>query len=246
MIRINVLPDNVLLEIFDFYVKNRSLRITKRRVEIWHPLVHVCRRWRSLVFESSHRLDLQLCCTPKTPSRDTLDVWPALPLIIEGNMTLSSGADDIIVALKHSNRVCQVDLWATGQQLEKVLAAMQVPFPELTVLRLRSHDELPPVIPDSFLGGSAPRLRVFLVYGIPFPGLPKLPLPANHLVDLDIFNTPHSGYISSDAMVTVLSVLSSLETLRLHFQSPQSRLDWESRRLPPLKRLVTPSDVFIL
>jgi hypothetical protein len=44
-------------------------------------------------------------------------------------------------------------------QLGKVLAAMQVSFPELTVIRLSSHDEtlsaIPVRVPDSFLGGSA-------------------------------------------------------------------------------------------
>jgi hypothetical protein len=52
----------------------------------------------------------------------------------------------------------RVDFWTIpGWQLENVLvAAMQVPsFPELPDLRLSSLD---PVIPDSFLDGSAPRL----------------------------------------------------------------------------------------
>jgi hypothetical protein len=155
------------------------------RVEAWQSLVHVCRRWRSLVFGSPRRLNLQLFCTPKTPARDTLDVWPALPLIVKGNMALSSGTDNIIAALEQSNRVCQVFLLAlAGWQLEKVLAAMQVPFPELTDLRLFSDGETLPVIPDSFLGGSAPRLRYFELDGIPFPGLPKLLLSATHLVHL--------------------------------------------------------------
>ncbi len=241
MIRINVLPDNVLLEIFDFYVKNRSLRITKRRVEIWHPLVHVCRRWRSLVFESSHRLDLQLCCTPKTPSRDTLDVWPALPLIIKGDMA-SSDADNIVVALGHSNRVCEVNLWKIGRrQLEEVLATMHVPYPEIIELGLKSHDDETLPVPDSFLGGSAPRLKLIQFEGIAFPGLPKLLLSATHLVRLDLFNTPHSGYFSPETMVALLSALSGLKRLSLGFKSPQSCPDWKIRRPPPLKRSVIPS-----
>src|SRR5229473_481593 len=174
--RIDVLPDDVLLEIFDFYMEKRLPSVTKTEVDAWHSLVHVCRRWRCLVFGSRHRLNLQLVCTPKTPSRDTLDVWPTLPLLIRGYMKLSPDADDIIVVLGHGSRVCEVDLdfWGTDRgQLEKVLAAMQVPFPELTELRLKSYDKTPPAIPDSFLGGSASPLRVFELYAIPFPGLPK-------------------------------------------------------------------------
>src|SRR5258708_4002777 len=111
-------------------MKERLHHGTKADVEKWHSLVHVCRRWRHIVFRSPHRLNLQLVCTPKTPSRDTLDVWPALPLVIVGNMALSSGVEDIIVALGHSNHVYRVHLWETGgrRQMEKVLVAMQRPF----------------------------------------------------------------------------------------------------------------------
>jgi hypothetical protein len=193
-------------------------------------------------FRLPHRLNLQLFCTPKTPTKDTLAIWPALPLIVKGIMTLSSGTDNVIAALGQSNRVCQVHVpTLAGWQLEEVLAAMQVPFPELTYLQLRSHDEAPLVMPNSFLGGSAPRLRVLTLDGILFPGLPKLLLSATHLVDLKLFEIPHSGYISPEAMIALLSVLSSLKSLYLRFQSPQSRPDWESRSLPPPKRSILPA-----
>src|SRR6266852_9767591 len=113
MKRIDVLPDDVLLEIFDFYVGN-SVNLSyenKKWTEGWQPLVHVCRRWRNVVFGSPRRLNLQLCCSPETPIKDTLDVWPALPLIVAGNMAWSSGTDNIIAALGQSNRVCKVNLW---------------------------------------------------------------------------------------------------------------------------------------
>src|SRR6266852_9658949 len=104
MKRIDVLPDEVLLEIFDFYMvtKRSSGGTGKTVVEAWQSLAHVCRRWRSLVFRSPRRLNLQLYCTPKTPAKDTLDLWPALPLIVWGMMTLSSGTDNITVALGQS------------------------------------------------------------------------------------------------------------------------------------------------
>jgi len=51
-------------------------------------------------------------------------------------MASSFGTDNVIMALGQSNRVCQVDLWdLADRQLEEVLAAMQVPFPELEELR---------------------------------------------------------------------------------------------------------------
>jgi hypothetical protein len=118
---------------------------------------------------------------------------------------------------------------------------MQVPFPELTGLQLWSDTETMPVIPDSFLDGSAPRLRRFDLRGIPFPGLPKLLLSASHLVDLWLSQLPHSGYISPEAIVALISVLSSLEWLTLRFRSPRSRPDRETRRPPPSKRSVIPA-----
>ncbi len=118
---------------------------------------------------------------------------------------------------------------------------MQVPFPEMTELLLLAFHETPPVIPESSLGGSAPRLRALEFGAIQFPGLPKLLLSATHLVDLELSHIPHSGYFSPEAMVALLSVLSSLETLYLHFESPQSHPDWESRRPPPFKRSIIPS-----
>jgi hypothetical protein len=195
VIRIDVLPDDVLLDIFDFYMDQYPMPSEKLNVEEWQSLVHVCRRWRSLVLGSPRRLNLRLYCTPETPAKDILDVWPALPLLIKGDNALTLGTDNIIAALGQSNRVCELILrHLTGWELEDVLAPMQVPFPELTVMQLGSHDKTLPFIPDSFLDGSAPRLEYFGLSGIPFPGLPKLLLSANHLVQLMLTNIPHSGH----------------------------------------------------
>ncbi|KAN0114347.1 hypothetical protein V8E52_006843 [Russula decolorans] len=157
--RIDVLPDDVLLGIFDFYMIMYPSYGDKTDTEAWQSLVHVCRRWRSLVFLSPRRLNLRLFCTPETPARNTLDVWPTLPLIIKGTVLSSTDSDNVIAALEQSNRICQVKLRGLGRQ--EVLAAMQVTFPELTELLLVSRDDTMPVIPDSFLDGSAPRRVAF-------------------------------------------------------------------------------------
>ncbi len=245
MKQIDVLPDDVLLEIFDFYTKvdgppygGEKVRAEKARADAWQHLVHVCQRWRNLVFGSPLRLNLRLYCTPKTPVRDTLDVWPALPLVVEGNMALSSGTDDIIAALGQSNRVCEVGLRLEGWHLEEILAPMQVSFPRLTDLQLTLDGETVPVIPDSFLDGSAPSLRTLELTSISFPGLPKLLLSATQLVYLWLFDIPHSGYISPETMIALLCASPNLDTLHLGFQSPQSRPDLGTRRLPPPKRSI--------
>ena len=254
MAQIDVLPDDALLEIFDFYTITDPSYAEfptderKKATEAWQLLVHVCRRWRSLVFESPRRLNLRLFCTSKTPIRDTLDVWPALPLVIEDDMDESSDVDIIVAALGHNNRVCKVNLgYFPDWQVEPVLAAMQVPFPELTDLRLRawsfSFTETPSAIPDSFLGGSAPHLRYFYLTGIPFPGLPKLLLSATHLVRLWLSAIPHSSCISPEAIVALFPVLSRLEVLFIdldYFTPPRIRPGLEGRSLPSPKRSILP------
>jgi hypothetical protein len=98
--QIDVLPDGVLLDVFDFYLNAFYPPYFEREdVEAWQTLVHVCRRWRSLVLGSPRRLNLRLVCTPETPARDTLNIWPALPLVVSGMMSPTSRTDDIIAAL---------------------------------------------------------------------------------------------------------------------------------------------------
>ena len=179
-----------------------------------------------------------------------LDIWPALPLIIYNDFYSSASGrrvDNIVAALKCTDRVCHIELpFLMASDWEIHLAAMQQPFPELTTLRLSWHDEIDEeatvvrLVPDSFLGGSAPRLEFLELQGIPFPGLPKLLLSATHLVTLHLTNIPHSGYLSPDAMVAALSTLTSLERLSLEFESPESCPDLETRRLPPSTRSVLP------
>ena len=156
---------------------------------------------------------------------------------------VSSGTDNVIAALEQSHRVCEVILVGlAGWQLEEVLEPMQVPFPELKELQLHSNGETLPVIPDSFLEGYAPpRLRLFKLSGIPFPGLPKILFSATHLVQLTLVKIPHSGYISPEEMVALLSVLLNLRFLSLEFRSPQSRPGREGRSLPPTKRSILPA-----
>ena len=244
---INMLPDYVLLEIFDFFAANH--RPITEEMQEWQTLVHVCRRWRSVVFGSPRRLNLHLLCSNKTPARDTLDVWPALPLFIQCDERAES-VDNTVAVLERSDRVCHITLInIESSDLEKLSVATQVPFPELTYLRLllmpRGETS---VIPDSFLGGSAPRLEDLWLEGIPFPGLPKLLPSATHLVHLQLEYIPHSGYFSPEAMVTGLSALTCLRTLWLLFESPQSRPDRPDDQArqhpPPPTRSVLPALIY--
>ena len=227
-----MLPDDVLIEIFNCY-----------RYSDWQTLVHVCRRWRSIVFGSPRHLNLQLFCTDTTPVRDMLDIWPALPLHILLSGYNRTGMDNIVAALECADRVGGISLLHARTQsleLEIFLAALQQPFPELTYMYLRPNDKTVPVVPDSFLGGSAPRLEYLELHGIPFPGLPKLLLSATHLVTLRLYDIPHSGYFSPDVMGVALLMLTSLEYLSLEFESPRSSPDQARQHSPPSTRSVLP------
>jgi hypothetical protein len=239
-VTIDMLPEDALLVIFGFYLDDNA------SMNGWHTLVHVCQKWRNVVFWSSSRLDLKLHWTPRTPAKRMLDIWPPLPIIVHhfGITASEWRMHNITTALKQNDRVCQIALEPIpGWQWEKFMTAMSHPFPTLTHLRLKSDDEreTPPVAPGSFLGGSTPRLRFLWLEHIPFPGLPKLLLSTTDLVDLRLWQIPHSGYISPDVMATCLSALTRLEKLDLEFESPLSRPDRESQRPPSSSRFVLPA-----
>jgi hypothetical protein len=220
---IDIIPDDVLLAIFDFYVNDfedldEDLPV-KDEAEVWQLLVHVCQRWRSVVFGSPRRLNLRLVCTPRTQVLETLDIWPAFPLVVYCDSDHDypiSGIDNILAALKCRDRICKIEIEDNEEfPWEKVLEVMEEPFQELTDLILASDDMV--ILPDAFMGGSAPRLRLLQLDGILFPRLSILLSSATHLVHFRLYYLPHPGCIPPEVMVTYLSTLTSLESLSLGF-----------------------------
>ncbi|KAI9431134.1 hypothetical protein F5148DRAFT_1372317 [Russula earlei] len=117
-VTINTLPDDVLLEIFHFYVDQ------DKRTNGWHTLVHYA---------------------GKRPVSEMLDVWPALPVVIDHGSDLSYSWKNIAVALEseHRHRICKIDLWdIPTSEWRRLAAAMQKPFPELTSLQFRVQTTL--------------------------------------------------------------------------------------------------------
>ena len=235
------LPDDALLEMFSFYLIKDPIENEK-----WYTLVHVCRRWRRIIFASPLRLDLRIDCTAGTRVNEMLHIWPFLPIQIRDNRRTryGEGADHIIVALEQNDRVCEIILDGLPVSLlERIAAVMQEPFPALTDLRLyAATPQTVPVFPETFLGGFAPpRLQSLFLDGFAFPGVWKLLLSAHHLVVLSLWNIPHSGYISPEAMVTALSATPNLQSFEIAFQSSLSRPDQASRQPPPLTRIILPA-----
>jgi hypothetical protein len=153
-----------------------------------------------------------------------------------------SEIDNVIAALEHNDRVREVALRGFNSfQLEKVLSAMQKPFPELTGLTLRWIGGTVPVFPDSFLGRSAPRLQTLQLDGIPSLSLRKLLLFATDIVTLSLGDLSRSVHISPEELVTCLSALASLRYLSFGFVSLPFLPDKGSRHSPPPARIFLPS-----
>ena len=249
---IDMLPDNVLLETFEFYLgKEDAVGINyDHNYDEWQTLVHVCRRWRCIVFASPRRLDLKLYCSrQRSVNSKTLDIWPAFPIVIFAeDMESKEDVANVIATLGHHNRVCKI-YYLNGQFQDSFLkefAAIGQPFPALTSLELVSFQgQNVPVFPDSFLGGCAPRLRSLHLDGIPYPSIGKLLSSATNLVRLSLCRIPHSGYVSSETIVPFLSTLSRLESLALGFQHPRPWAHRASRHPPPLTRVFLPILTFL-
>jgi len=225
-----MLPDYALLEIFHFYKDNEdfSNRFGFTQVWKWEPLMQVCRQWRRVVIGSPRRLDLRLVCTRTTPTSKLLDIWPPFPIIVSLLCRIpemdENGVENLIAALKCRDRISEIHLFhVTGPVIEKLVTVLHGSLPVLTHFALGSTDESVPVLPETFLGGFAPRLRSFVLEGIPFPSFPKFILSFTHIVFLHLSEIPSSGYISPEVMATCLVALPNLGFLSIEFRSPSSR-----------------------
>ena len=247
---IHLLPDNVLLKIFDLCQCNhvRGGILHTDVVWEWHILVHVCQRWRHITFASPLHLNLQISCTYGTPVRKSLGIWPTFPIVIgyEGwdrykrhHGLRPTDEDNIVAALEHPSRVCEVRLRGSGPSLGRIARVMQEPFPALTHLILRSEDRNAPVLPSRFLGRSATCLQELKLHRIPFPALPILLPSASDLVTLTLSKIPQIGYISPEAMVACLATLTRLSELSIGFRWPNSSPD--QIRVPLTTRTVLPA-----
>lgn len=232
---IDTLTDDALIDVFDFYLAEAQ------KVEAWHTLVHVCRRWRFLVFLSPHRLNLRIACTNRTLVREKLEVWPALPIVISGECNSQVCLDRIMATLEHRDRVCQIEL-SFMWELEGVLEALEQRFPELRVLKLHSTQATDPIYlySGTYMGDSS-HLQSLSLTGIPISELPNLLLSCKHLVDLRLKEIPISVFVAPDEMVAALSALTKLQVLHLGPEFDDLHPDWENRRLPLPTPTVLPS-----
>ena len=239
---IDILPDDVLLVIFHIYL---DLFFSSRCAAGWRGLVQVCQRWRNLVFGSPLYLGVKLPCTARTSLRGTLDAWPALPISVEQHICSRLSQverENLLAILELHQRVCEIDLAdMTTMFLEQVGQVMQKPFPALTKLLLESSSPSALVFPNSFLGGSAPRLRELEFERIPCPTLPDILMSATDLRYLYLSSLPLSSCIPSQVMVTCLSKMTRLKKLVINSHSSRCQQSQTSLPSPPSTHTILPA-----
>jgi hypothetical protein len=227
MINHEMLCDDILLNIFRQYLCAAP--------QLWPILAHVCRRWQQLILRSPVGLQLRLYCTHGTPVLKALDYWPALPLVMNygGSPMLDPPApedsDNIIAALKQSDRVSSLRLTLTNSLLQK-LSTVSESFSELEELVLLSRDILQLTLPSAFRWGE--RLRTLHVTRITIPALPQLLSSSTDLVDLQLHEILDVGYFSPRVFADILSGTTHLQSLTLHFLSFPPRRNYVGL-LPP-------------
>jgi hypothetical protein len=177
-----------------------------------------------------------------------LDVWPEFPIAIRAtfhmpwspHLALSSNLADVIAALeRHHDRVCDIHLVGSPLPILKIFRAMERPFPSLVNLMIASDERYGSIIPNRFLGGSAPRLESLDFYDIQCHAIEELLLSTPNLVSLSLAGIPDSK-LSPEAMVNVLSVLTRLKSIRLIFHH-DGRSQQAGAHPSPFSRVVLPS-----
>ncbi|KAF8502707.1 hypothetical protein F5888DRAFT_1113887 [Russula emetica] len=162
LITFNMLPDDVLLGIFDLCVIEDFRLRDKQRIEGWQMLAHVCRRPEKCRF--SITMSGSTCNSFAHPKHLRGTPWTSGRLCLSSSCDVRGvfddepqGVDNIIAVLERNNRVSRIELiYLTSSQFGYVTdsAAMHKPFPELTDFRLDMfvYDGPEPILPDSFLG----------------------------------------------------------------------------------------------
>lgn len=260
---IHTLDDDSLLKVFSLY---RPLILDEseadnnqfldggewNRERWWFTLVHVCRRWRLLVFESASHLRLSLVCARGTPVADMLAHSPPLPLIIDHldqhNDITAADEHGITLALQHRDRVRRIRLMKSVPILQKLIIALDGEFPILEYLSIIHQRYRRPSIehnmrltlPETF---RAPHLRhlVLMSFAIPI-GSPLLTTMGN-VVTLSLNSIPPSAYFHPNALLQRLSLMPQLEILGILFNShfPSRDIERQLSRTPIISRAVLPN-----
>ena len=166
---------------------------------------------------------MHIQCTHGTPTVDTLDHLPPLPLLI-GYWHAMTEQDELAIyhALRLHDRVRYISLYLPPSILHKCLVLMDEQFPRLEHLSLSFEaDKFTPLtLPKTFL---APNLRYLSLSGIAPPKRLRFLTSTVSLVTLVLWNIQSSGYFRPRLLASRLWSLPQLEDLSIRFSSPIPR-----------------------
>jgi hypothetical protein len=244
---INRLPDEVLLEVFDFYRQSINERDHWREKYAWFNLAHVCRRWRAVVFGSPSRLDIHVIVGPKKPGHIKTILSGHLPILIDYSRSYlpqditASAIWRMRAALKHRDRVREISFGGCDYIFKKFIKATSYHFPALESLFLVFPHGNEPEIPATFLRGpdqSDLGLRRLILYGGSVASLSGFLLSATALTNL-ILNvcSIHAAVFDPSQGLVLLTCLQGMQCLR----SLDLTIDLDFRDVPP--QHPTPKDI---
>ncbi|KAI0253958.1 hypothetical protein BJV78DRAFT_1351515 [Lactifluus subvellereus] len=240
---IDILPEDVLLEIFDSY--RQAFEQEPRYERIWNSnngwfkLAHVCRRWRCVVLESSSRLHLRLVLTSCRPPRAVmLTRLPPLPIIVDhSGATIQEWKEENRAAtalLRYPNRTCGITIKRSYllSDVSWVCMAMNRPLPILESFKLLNDSgyEYEFKVPTTIFKGSAPSLRRLQLQCVLFASVSQLLSSTTGLVELDL---DIDTIVSLSPAASLLTHLQGMPCLR-HLQLRVLRLPSPTIYIPVL------------
>jgi hypothetical protein len=225
-VKIDSLPEDVLLEIFDTYRQDMELLTRYENIwnsrDGWFKLAHVCSRWRRLVLLSPTRLHVHLLFTPRRSSRVTmLKRLPPFPILVDYRAASWTGREEnlALAAISNRSRVRGIALRTTYTDTDKLCRALSHPFPELESLEIfpsfpRDHEML--ILPANFLSGSLPCLRRLTLRKVAPRCLSPLLSSATGLVELTLSLHTEWGWPPEASLLSNLPRMSRLRHLELN------------------------------
>ena len=264
---IDKLPEETLLEVFDFYRQqfkrpSRSIsfsnphRQESKLVPIyergwnrefgWFNLVHVCQKWRRIVLAAPSRLDLSFVLIANNPGRIKTILSPRLPPLpiridhVHGDFT-HDDLGRVVATLKHRDRVRGIVFEGLGAQLEMFFKAVRSSH-FLERLEIRHHGGSLLELPPRFLRGSAPYLRRLELCTVSLASISQLLSSATSLVELSLGLDCIFGTSPTVSLVAYLQAMPCLRwlALRLREGNPPANIQAPSMKpetVVPLSKL---------
>ena len=237
----DIIPVEVLLEIFDLYRKSFLDQLRNWNSKNgWFKLAHVCHSWRSVVLASHSRLQVRLYFDHNTPTRAVaLEPLSHLPIIVDYSRAnwKASAPKRFVSALRCSDRVCKIMVRRSVKSSDnlKISKALDSPFPALESLEIDNSSTSQILLPTS-LTSSIRSLRHLRLAGACCASLLPLSSATGALVDLTLkVNTVYPRNAAS--LITYIQHMPHLRNLQVDAQAyPYAHI--RGGEIPPITTTV--------